>query len=78
LPQYGPYDIIHLGGALPEIPQELYMQLKIGGKMWIPVGEKGSQAIYLVEKVSQGSVKKRKLFNVSYGSLTTVEEQMNF
>ena len=77
MPQHGPYDIIHVGGALPVIPQELEMQLKNGGRMWIPVGNMGSQAIYLVDKDSQGSIRKRKLIDVSYGSLTTVEEQMN-
>lgn len=36
-PDKAPYDAIHVGAAAPEIPSELVKQLKIGGRMIIPV-----------------------------------------
>ena len=77
MPQYGPYDVIHVGGALSVIPPELENQLKNGGRKWNPLERIGTQAIYLVDKDNQGVIRKRKLIEVSYGSLTTVEDQMN-
>ena len=37
-PEEAPYDGIHVGAAAPEVPQALLQQLKIGGKLVIPVG----------------------------------------
>lgn len=73
-----PYDVIHVGGALAQVPQEMLDQLAKGGRMWIPVGPTGCQAIYVYDKDMNGSVKQQKLFNVSYGALTNVESQMQF
>ena len=39
LPTYGPFDSIIVTAAAPNIPQPLMAQLKIGGRLVIPVGE---------------------------------------
>ena len=75
-PDSAPYDVIHVGGAIPQVPQELFDQLAKGGRMWIPVGPPGCQAIYIYDKDFNGNIKNQKLFNVSYGALTNVESQM--
>ena len=56
-PRYAPYDAIIVTAAPPEIPQPLLEQLKIGGKMVIPVGVL-FQELYLIEKTKGGMVKK--------------------
>jgi protein-L-isoaspartate(D-aspartate) O-methyltransferase len=56
-PRYAPYDAIIVTAAPPEIPQPLIDQLKIGGKMVIPVGV-FFQELYLIEKTKAGTVKK--------------------
>lgn len=38
LKENGPYDVIHVGGAVEEVSKELLDQLKPGGVMWVPVG----------------------------------------
>ena len=38
LPDYGPYDAIHVGAAAEKIPDALLDQLANGGRMIIPVG----------------------------------------
>jgi protein-L-isoaspartate(D-aspartate) O-methyltransferase len=49
-PQYGPFDGIIITAAAPEIPQALLQQLKIGGKLVIPVGKTDMQVMTVVER----------------------------
>jgi protein-L-isoaspartate(D-aspartate) O-methyltransferase len=58
MPSYSPYDkiIITAGGA--DIPDTLFKQLKVGGKLVMPVGDTLSQRMTLVEKLSENELKK--------------------
>lgn len=56
-PEESPFDAIIVTAAAPEIPQPLINQLKIGGRMIIPVGE-GHQDLILITKSKTGIVKK--------------------
>ena len=47
-PQYGPFDCIVITAATPDIPAKLQYQLKIGGRMVVPVGDSSSQVMTLV------------------------------
>jgi protein-L-isoaspartate(D-aspartate) O-methyltransferase len=49
-PQYGPFDGIIITAAAPEIPQVLLQQLKIGGRLVIPVGESSSQVMTVIDR----------------------------
>jgi protein-L-isoaspartate(D-aspartate) O-methyltransferase len=40
LPEFAPFDRIIVTAGAPEVPEALKVQLKIGGKLVIPVGEK--------------------------------------
>ncbi len=48
LPTYAPFDKILVTAGAPEIPKELLKQLKIGGLMVIPVGEKSQKMITII------------------------------
>lgn len=48
-----PFDRIIVTAGAPAIPPTLINQLKVGGKMVIPVGDRNSQKMLLVEKISE-------------------------
>ena len=51
--QYGPFDGIIITAAASEIPDALLKQLKIGGKLVVPLGEGGTQVMTLVERTGE-------------------------
>lgn len=59
-PDAAPFDAIIVTAAPEKIPQTLIDQLKIGGRMIIPVGD-FFQNLYLVEKKEDGIKKENKL-----------------
>jgi len=44
-PQYGPYDGIIITAATAEVPDKLLKQLRIGGRLVVPRGERDSQVM---------------------------------
>lgn len=60
LPDEAPFDGIVVTAAPPEIPQELMKQLKIGGRMVLPVG-KGEQELLRITRTDQGAKVERLL-----------------
>jgi protein-L-isoaspartate(D-aspartate) O-methyltransferase len=54
-PQYGPFDGIVVTAAAPEIPEKLLQQLKIGGRLVIPLGGTASQVMTVVDRTGAES-----------------------
>jgi protein-L-isoaspartate(D-aspartate) O-methyltransferase len=52
LPTYGPFDKIIVTAGAPTIPEELLAQLKVGGRMVLPMGPREKQTMYVVVKTS--------------------------
>ncbi|KAF9165725.1 hypothetical protein DFQ26_009484 [Actinomortierella ambigua] len=74
-PGEAPYDCIHVGAAAENMPKELINQLKAPGRMFIPVGPKGMQAIFVVDKDEHGKVTMVKSMDVMYVPLTDAQKQ---
>ena len=53
-PERGPYDAILVAAAAPAIPQSLLSQLRVGGRMTLPVGSREQQELLLVLKTGEG------------------------
>ncbi|MFC2087958.1 protein-L-isoaspartate(D-aspartate) O-methyltransferase [Calditrichota bacterium] len=66
--EHAPFDAIIITAAPPRIPKPLIEQLKIGGKMILPVG-KIFQELVLVTKTETG-IKKKKLLPVRFVPMT--------
>lgn len=65
------FDAIHVGAASRGFPERLIEQLKAPGRMFVPVeGDEGLQHIYVVDKLEDGTVVKKKDIGVRYVPLT--------
>jgi protein-L-isoaspartate(D-aspartate) O-methyltransferase len=51
---YAPYDAILVAAGGPEIPTPLVEQLALGGRLLIPIGDRGAQTLTLVERAAEG------------------------
>ncbi len=66
LPTYAPFDKIIVTAAAPHIPDKLLDQLNVGGKMVIPVGEKGLQRMLRLNKKPEGFIESEEFDNFSF------------
>jgi len=48
--EYAPFDAIIITAAPPEIPKKLIQQLKVGGRMIVPVGDFSQQLVLIIKK----------------------------
>ena len=64
-PEHAPFDGIIVTCALDHVPRSLIEQLKERGRMVIPVGERGAQELYLLEK-QNGELTKRSVLPVIF------------
>lgn len=60
LPTFAPFDRIIITAAAPHIPEKLLEQLKVGGKMVIPLDSGNYQEMNLIEKISETEYKTTK------------------
>lgn len=64
-PELAPFDCIHVGVAAATLPEALVEQLKLGGRMVIPVGTI-PQKFYQVDKAHDGTIVKTPIMDVTY------------
>lgn len=66
------WDAIHVGAAAVTLHEELVVQLRCPGRIFIPVEDEsgGGQYIWTVDKDVNGKVTKKRLYGVRYVPLT--------
>jgi protein-L-isoaspartate(D-aspartate) O-methyltransferase len=69
LPDQAPFDAIMVTAAPEHVPQPLVDQLKIGGRLIIPVGNL-YQELTLITKQPDGSIKKKSVLPVRFVPMT--------
>jgi protein-L-isoaspartate(D-aspartate) O-methyltransferase len=66
LPTYAPFDKILITAAAPFIPPKLVEQMKVGGKMVIPVNEGDHQRMLRLTKLEDGTLQEEKFEEFSF------------
>ncbi len=66
MPRFAPYDGIIVTAGAPTVPEELIRQLKIGGRLVIPVGNNDIQSMVLIQKVGENKIKKKQFDHFSF------------
>jgi len=64
-PAFAPFDAIIVTAAPETIPQALIDQLKIGGKITVPVGNE-LQELQLITKINENNIKKKSVIPVRF------------
>jgi len=59
LPKHQPYDRIIITAAVPFLPQDLKEQLKIGGKLVAPIGERWQQTLEVWKREEKRFIKEK-------------------
>ena len=66
LKEKAPYDGIIVTAGAPTIPDDLIEQLKIGGRLVIPVGDSKKQRMVVIQKISRTKVTKKEFAYFSF------------
>ena len=70
-PECGPFDAIVVTAALEEVPPSLIEQLKVGGRLVMPVGSAfATQHLMVVEKIAPGQTARRAVTLVRFVPFT--------
>jgi protein-L-isoaspartate(D-aspartate) O-methyltransferase len=54
IPDRAPFDAIAVAAAAPYLPESLYEQLKVGGRIVVPVGGRANQRLELIVRSPEG------------------------
>lgn len=76
-PEKAPFDGIIVTAAPDDIPKPLLDQLKVGGRMVIPIGSFPVQILYLIHKTHEG-IKKEEIIPVRFVPMTGLAQEANF
>jgi protein-L-isoaspartate(D-aspartate) O-methyltransferase len=59
VPERAPFDGIVVAAAAPAVPEALYDQLALGGRIVVPVGSRTEQWLEIVERRTAGPMRRR-------------------
>ena len=75
LTNFAPYDKIIVTAGAPFVPEDLVKQLKVGGRMVIPVGDSDKQKMILITKKSEDDIEQKVLGDFSFVPLLPKKSQ---
>lgn len=77
VPEKAPFDVIHVGAASLGKPTELMKQLKVGGRMVVPVERtRGDQLLMTIDRVGEDQFQEHVITSVRYVPLTDKKKQL--
>lgn len=78
-PEQAPFDGIIVTAAAPTVPPALISQLRLGGRLVMPVGDTmlGAQKLVVIDKDAQGRLQRRAVLPVAFVPLTGGREPLS-
>ena len=76
--QHGPYDAIAVTGSMPVLPNELQESLKLGGRLFVIVGDSPVMEAKLITRLSQTEFRTDILFETDLPALQNCEQPNRF
>ncbi|NRR29136.1 protein-L-isoaspartate O-methyltransferase [Oxalobacteraceae bacterium] len=73
-----PYDVIVVSGSLPELPQKLLQQLKVGGRLIVTIGAKPAMKTQLLTRTGEAGYDSKTLFETDVRPLQQVAKPSQF
>ncbi len=73
-----PYDAIAVTGSLPELVKELQGQLKVGGRLFVIVGESPVMEALIITRVGERDFARKSIFETDLPPLEGVEKPEEF
>jgi protein-L-isoaspartate(D-aspartate) O-methyltransferase len=59
MPEVAPFDAIIIAAAATHVPRELLEQLRVGGRMILPMAQSGEQHLLVIDRTANGYSEKR-------------------
>jgi protein-L-isoaspartate(D-aspartate) O-methyltransferase len=78
LPEQAPFDVIVISASVPEIPQELLAQLKVGGRLFAIVGKLPVMEAVLVTRETEDSFRSVAQFETVTAPLSNLAPTQKF
>jgi protein-L-isoaspartate(D-aspartate) O-methyltransferase len=78
LPGDGPFDVIMLSGSVPEVPQNLLDQLRVGGRLLAIVGQEPVMRAVRITRLSATALQSQDLFDTVAPRLAGFSEPSGF
>lgn len=77
-PAHGPYDVIVISGSLPELPETILQQLKIGGRLMAFIGQPPAMEARLVTRTGEQAFNAINVFETVVAPLHTATPRQRF
>ncbi|WP_291992630.1 protein-L-isoaspartate O-methyltransferase [Candidatus Accumulibacter sp. ACC003] len=77
-PSQGPFDVIVLSGSLPELPEQILQQLKVGGRLAAFVGEAPVMYARIVTRTGEKAFNSINVFETLIAPLRSAQQHQRF
>lgn len=75
---HAPYDVIMVSGSLPILPPELLAQLKVGGRMFVIIGDAPAMNAQLITRTAEETYQSTTLFETMAPALVNAPQPERF
>lgn len=76
--RHGPYDAIAITGSLPVLPDSFEQSLRVGGRLFVIIGDSPAMAAMLITRLSENEFSRETLFETDFPPLQNTQQPDRF